>query len=450
MTQTIPLLSTTQIESTTRIHRRQTIATLLGEPSYELIDWRRLLADGVLIQLHIRRCRFSTRLTLEDIGVKVDDDSVREKLSKWLVLGEKRLLPVVYMKALGRIESSARYALKERSFRTELGAFVPSSAYIGWRESTEELKKRYLALRDDIIANHRALTRQVLTEYEVIAADTYQRLRSTHPAVLTESQEQFVITYSNRITSQIPSPQRIRDTFDFTYLLIDSLSQLGPQQEGQQNTQVQIDQARTQVQQREWQRQVLDQDLRLHATERVHAALDSFLSQIVGQLRSLTYTVACDVLGTLQRRGEGGIAHQSVRQLSNLLTQVRELNFYGDSEMERMMQQVQAIVEQSTEERQHHSDDIARTLRAIATVTRTTLLDLEKEPKSARAIAISDQPTEASVRQARAELGLDLDAAQFTHLSSMRSEVRVERAEASSMQTLWSAMQVDQRTARVL
>jgi hypothetical protein len=450
MTQTIPSPQTTQ-GGQAGARRRQTIATLLGEHSFEFIDWRRLIQDGVLVRLHIRRCRFSTRLVLEDIGVRVDDDAVREKLSKWLILGEKRLLPVTYMKSLARIESSARYALKERSFRTELGAFVPSSAYMTWRDTTEDLKTQYLALRDDIIANHRLLTQQVLADYEVIAADTYQRLRTTHPSLATETQEQFVTNYCNRIFSQIPSPERIQATFDFKYLLIDGLSQLGTTQAEstvqQSGTAVTVDVARSQVEQREWQRSVLEQDLRMHAQERVSTALDSFLTQIVSQLRNLTYDVCCDVLSTLQRRGGDSFAHQSARQLSNLLTQVRALNFYGDAEMDCMMEQIQGIVEQSSEERQQSIGDIRRTLRAIATVTRSTLLDLEEEPRVAREIAIPDLPTEASVRQARAELGLDLDATQFANLAQLRADVRAERAEVSSngMQDLWSYLQNEEQ-----
>jgi hypothetical protein len=460
MTQTLQPPATHQERHALGARRRQTIAALFGERSFEFVDWRRLIQDGVLVRLHVRRCRFSTRLVLEDIGVRVENDMVREKLSRWLVLGEKRLLPVPYMKALSRIESGARYALKERSFRTELGAFVPSSAYVSWRDTTEAFKGQYLALRDEIIANHRALVLQVLAEYEIIAGDTYQRLRTTHPELVTESTEQFVANYCNRILSHIPSPDRIRETFDFKYLLVDGLSQLGEgqtehaaqqssidAQEGYSGT---VDEARSQVREREWQRSVLEHDLRIHAQERVSTALDSFLSSVVSQLRNLIYDVACDVLSTLQRRSGESFAHQSVRQLNNLLTQVRALNFYGDTEIDRMLDQIQQIVEESPAQRQRSLADIGRTLRAIATVTRSTLLDLEEEPRSAREIAIPDFPSEASVRQARAELGLDLDATQFANLAQVRTDVRAERAELAEngMPSLWSFMGSETRTPR--
>ncbi len=459
--QTIQTPSTVQIAQPVGERRRQVIASLLGQPSFEFIEWRKLIQDGVLVRLHVRRCRFSVRLTLDDIGVRVENDDVREKLAKWLVLGEKRLLPEAYMKSLARIESGARYALKERAFRTELGAFVPSTAYIAWRETTQSLRTQYFALRDEIIANHRTLVRQVLSEYEVIAADTYQRLHGTHPELITESQEQFVATYCNRIASQIPTPERIRETFDFKYILVDGLSQLGttPTENATEFNQtessevVSVDAVRSQIQQREWQRSVLENDLRTHAQERVNVALDSFLSSIVGQLRSLTYDAACDVLSTLQRRSGESLSPRSIMQLNNLLTQVRSLNFYGDTDMERIMAQVQQIVEQSPTERQTSLADIQRTLRAVATVTRAELLDLEEEPRVARSIAIPDFPTDSSVRQARAELGLDLDELQFSTLSQVRTDVRAERAEVAitGMESLWNFVEREpQREARLV
>lgn len=451
MAQTIQPSPSTTLSPTDGASRRQaTIASLLGEASFERIDWRFLIQEGVLVQLKIRRCRFSTRLDLEDLGVRIENAQVREKLSKWLVLGEKRLLPQPYMKALDRLESSARSALKERSFRTEIGAFVPSSAYVGWRETIGRIKEQYEALRDAIIHNHRALVRQVLEEYEVIAADIYQRLQQTHPEVLTETQEHFVTRYCDRLAAQIPTPERIRTSFDFKVLLMDGLPHLEPapseqrQRAGREQQPTTVEAARVQAQQREMQHSILEQDLRRHAKERVSAALDSFLSSVVSQLRTLTYNVCCDVLATLQRRNGESFAPQSVGQLSRLLESVQSLDFYGDTELEQMMAQIQQMIDQSPEQRQSSIGEIEQTLRAIATVTRSTLLDLEEEPRSARALAIADVPLSISVRQARAELGLD------PTLPSLQpqSEARAQRAEMGrqGMVPLWEEMLAEEPT----
>jgi hypothetical protein len=447
MTQTINSPATQAIPRSGS-RRRQTIAALLGERSYDAIEWRKLLQDGVVVRLHVRRCRFTTRLVLEDIGVRVEDATVRDKLATWLILGEKRLLPETYMKALSRIESSARYALKERAFRTELGAFVPSTAYEGWKEITLSLRDEYFALRDQIIANHRDLVRQVLSEYESIAQDTYQRLHATHPELVTESRAQFIANYCNRIAAEIPSPERIRETFDFRFILVEGLSQLGlpspemtNEHEEHEAMSSSVDAMRAQVDARERQRSVLAHDLRMHAKERVDTMLDSFLESVVGQLRSLTYDAVCDVLAGLQRRER--ISPRSIVQLNNLLSHIRSLNFYGDTEIERIMQQIEEIVEESPAERERSMAEIQQTLRAIATVTRSTLLDLEEEPRSARDLAVPDIPTEASVRQARAELGLDLEMTHVADLLQAHADVRTQRAEVSEsgMQPLWTHLE---------
>jgi hypothetical protein len=429
--------------------RRLTIASLFGERQFESINWRRLLQDGALVRLHIAGgSLFWAGLTYEDLGIRVEDDDVRRKLSKWVTLGKKRLLPEAYMKSLARIESSARYTLKERSFRTELGSFVPSSAYVAWRDTTQALSEQYLALRDEIIANHTTLTREVLGEYEDIASNTYQRLHLVQPELLTESRDQFIANYCQRIAAQIPSPDRIREKFDFKYLLLDGLTQVGETPTESNSESVEMDsmtleQVRSETQQREWQRSILQHDLRVHAQERIDMVLDDFLSSVVGQLRTLTYDAVCDVLSTMQRRSNESMSPRSIVQLNNLLAQIRALNFYEDADLERMLTHIEQIVGQSPAERQASLADIQRTLQAIATATRATLLDLGEEPRSAREVGVSDYPTDSAVRQARAEIGLDMDAVQFANLAQVRAEVRTQRAEVSThgMESLWQFLE---------
>lgn len=438
----------------TRTHesrRQQAVARVLGAETFTTIPWQRLMQEGAIIHLHVGRCRFSTRLLLEDMGIHIEDNTTREKVARWMVLGEKRLLPESYMKALARIEGSARYTLKEHAFQTELGSFVPVTSYVSWRTKTEALREEYLTLRDDIIANHRELTRQVLTEYEAIAIDTYQRLRQTHPELVQESLQQFVASYCNRIADQIPTVERIRESFSFTFFRVDSSQQLGllPTEEpvsaqvapargasapsAEEEAEAPLVTQRHQMEQRQRAQAILEQDLRHDAQARVQAALDTFLSSIVAQLRTLTYDAATDVLATLQRRGGESFSGQSTRQLNNLLTHIRSLNFFGDTEMEQMMARIQEIVEMTPQERQRSLGEIGQTLRAIATTTRATLLDLEEEVRAPRAdLGIVAYPTTQQVSAARAELRLPpLD---LTRLASLPADTRAGfgRAEFSN------------------
>jgi hypothetical protein len=213
---------------------------------------------------------------------------------------------------------------------------------------------------------------------------------------------------------------------------------------------------RQQVEQRARARAILEQDLRHDAQARVNAALDNFLSSIVAQLRTLTYDAATDVLSTLQRRGGESFSPRSKMQLDHLLSRVRSLNFFGDTEMDQMMGRVQEIVEMTPQERQRSLGEIGRTLRAIATTTRTTLLDLDEEMRAARPdLGIAAYPTAQLVSSARAELRLPpLD---LTSLASLPAETRtgVGRAEFAGTDdgSLWHFLEhhpTPTRTVRTL
>ncbi len=445
----LPMSSATRTPET---RRHQTIARALGAETFTTIPWGQLMQEGTLVQLHIGRCRFSTRLLLEDMGIHIEDDATREKVARWVVLGEKRLLPEAYMKALARIEGSARYTLKEHAFQSELGSFVPVTSYLSWRTKTEALRQEYLALRDDIVANHRELTRQVLTDYEVIATDTYRRVRQTHPELVSESQQQFVASYCNRLADQIPTVERIRESFSFTFFRMEGNQPVGlstsehpapapaapatrvaPSVEEGEAAALLATQ-RHQMEQRQRARALMEQDMRHDAQARVQAALDTFLSSIVAQLRTLTYDAVTDVLATIQRRGGESFSGQSTRQLNHLLAHIRSLNFFGDTEMEQMMERIQEIVEMTPQERQRSLAEVGHTLRAIATTTRATLLDLEEEVRTPHAdLGIVAYPTTQQVSSARAELRLPpLD---LTSLASLPTDTRAGTGRAEFANT---------------
>ena len=436
--------ATVQTGTDVPTRKQQIVTHLLG--SYRQVG--ELRRSIVRVRLHITRCRFVTKFELEDLGVTVEDNAVRQALGKLMVFGEKRLLPEEYMKKLNQIESGARYALKERAFRTELGSFVPSTNYATCKAEIESFKRQYFELRDEILCHYQQLKRQTLSEYDVIARDAYQRIQSTRPDLLQESMEAFVASYCNRIGAQIPKPERIRATFDFQFLPFDAFLQFGMTQEqatltGNERERgeemiVSPEHGRQEAREQEWQREAIARDLRLQAQKRL-TMLDSLCSSLVSQLRSQTYDAVCDVLATIQRRSGESFAAQSVKQLKHVIDRIKGLNFYGDSDIDRIMSHLQDIVQLSPEARKRSIKDIQAKLRAMATSCRSTLLDLDEEPRSARDLAIPDFPTETTVRQARSSLGLDLDPALFASLSESRSE-RVSNGPLIAGGSLWEGI----------
>jgi hypothetical protein len=406
--------------------RQAAIAAILGQSSYEEINWRALLRQGVFARLHIRRCRFSARLELADLGIRADARA-QEALAKVVVLGKKRLLPESLMTVLSRTESAARRSLQECAFRTELGAFVPVSAYERWKQDMETHRAAYFRTRDTILADYDIIVAQILTEYRALAADTYRRISGqAAPDTLDLSCDDFIARYCERIQASIPTRERIQQSFAFEAILSDGLRQVAEPPDD-----APIGTLPTPGLRREQQQAAMERDLRVQAEGTRKAQMDDFLGAIVVQMRAAIYEAVTDVLATIQKREEQDLGPRSIVQLKNLIEQISLLNFTNDEEVRRILTQVQTMLELSPERRRRSAADIQTKLRDIATVVRATLIDLEEELRPVRLVGIPDNPGSESVRAARMQLGLDLSTPDFA--------LRYERGTRllGSLQPLW-------------
>lgn len=415
-----------------RARKQEAMARVLGKRRFADVDWRQLVQEGVLVDLTIRHCGFTARLELSDLGMSIQDERVRRAHARTLKLGEKRLLPQRYMNAINRLASGARRCLAKNAFQTELGAFLPVTAYGPWKEEIAEHERRFLALRDEILENYKGLVEEVLAEYRVIARDTYKRLRILRPTDLDIDEARFIENYCNRILALIPAKEYVRERFGFDIVLRDGVQELQPLSE---TTRVPAPiQVRQDAQNRVLQRQQMQRDLLRQLQEQKARQIEDFLQTIVIRLRSLTYEVMGDVLASISKQGEKRFPARSVVQLKNLVTQLSRLNFYGDEDIERIEQQVQEILDQTPTMRKRNLTEIQERLREIALDARSTLLDLEQPARKNRAEIPAEVPKTDDVRQARAVL--DLNAEQV--LESLASLPRREAREArEGWQSLW-------------
>jgi hypothetical protein len=390
----------------------------------------------VLISLHIGRWRAKSRLTWHDLGIELDEKADQE-LQEIVDLGHKKLLPASVLKELDAIDSAARKWLEKKAFRTYWGFFVPVTAYEEWKAGNEEQRARYFAARDQLVADYDQVTSDLLRGYRQAAGGTYRRLKRMHPrAVRRLTEDAFVETFLAGIEASLQSATAIRESFYFDvelrYVPLPSL--LAEEQaqadvaEAQARAEVErlqglrrLEEEREQAEREkiweetraarsaaQWKEQLMKemhQDVVEKARKQKEKLVDSFLRDVVVQLRSLVYDASTDVLAAIQKNAN--LPPRSVVQLRNLVDQVRSLNFYGDEEIEAMIQAVAGQVDRQAEYR-----DLAvieANLRDIATVVRASLIGLGERPRQARELGVVDEPTGEMVRQARRGLGLEME-----------------------------------------
>jgi hypothetical protein len=348
-------------------------------------------------------------LKFDDLGMTIDDADTRAVLATIMALGKKRLLPRDRRLKLEQAEAEGRRVLEKHSFTTPWGRFVPVTAYFRWKAENERCQQAYFDLRDALVADYAGIVAEVVAQYRVAASHAYAVLCQTTPdaEAVYGTEDTYIAAFCEQIRTHIPSAEAIAATFTYTtsfaYIDVpapeaipDANTVLPPLDVGRIPNAAELQERQLVAMNRE-----VMQDLRA----RKEAEVDRFLTDLVTQLRGLIYEVATDVLTSLQRNQK--LARGSTKQLKRLITQISQLNFYGDADVERMLDRLQATIDLPARKRDIGA--LEEHLRAIATVTRLTLVQIGEPPRSGREVAIPDVPTGSQVQRARRVLRLDAD-----------------------------------------
>ena len=147
----------------------------------------------------------------------------------------------------------------------------------------------------------------------------------------------------------------------------------------------------------------MNEEVTAEARQKKQQMIDGFLADLVKQLRATIYEATTDILATMSKN-QGKLHPRSVVQLRNLIEQVGQMNFFGDTETDAMIRRVRSIFDQRPETR--NVADLQIALRDVAIITRASLLDLGEQPRASRIIGDEDT-TPAEIATARRRLDLD-------------------------------------------
>lgn len=394
--------------------QRNEIAAIIGE-SPETIKrhdarWSQLLKEGVIVRLTLRRWRGRAKLDLADIGIPINGE---EKLyGDLLDLGEKLLLPKDLIRELDSIDSAARKCVERHGFETYWGIFIPASAFQSWKAEDARYAERYLAVRDKIVEDWDTILDGLLTKYAEVARIAYRRRNKLQASIDKDwrftDEDAFVDAFLTHLRTLIPSREQIRTSFgyetDISYIPLPSL--LAEEVALAEEAKARALAARASISEEQRRAELRDEMHRQvlrDAAEAKGKLIDSFLKDIVKQLRAAIYDAVVTVGDSIQRNDY--LHPRSVVQLQNLVAQVAKLNFFGDKDADAMIAELRRIVDTPAENRS--TGEIQTQLGAIATITRSTLIALGDSPRAARSLGVVDNPSAEVVRQARTLLGLD-------------------------------------------
>jgi len=285
-------------------------------------DWAASLMDmGVIVKLKMGRWGAKKTIKPSDLGIKFADDDTMEFASKYLNLGTQRLLPVEVISEISSIEQRARKNLKNYSFDTVWGRFVPYSVFDEWEKKNEEIREIFFKAASSLEYRYDEIIEMVRKEYEKLARDVWARLYhdSENPT------ENFVCSFVDNIVSYIPSPFKLINSFkyDTVYYEIPLPSSIQRDIENVKRIREESElesKARKKVSE--------------YFVEQKKTVIDGFLESTVSTMRDNVRTICESVLASLQKHAYNEhISKTSINRLKIMIEKVRKLNFYDDKQI---------------------------------------------------------------------------------------------------------------------
>jgi len=374
----------------------------------------KLMQAGVVINLHIGCWTGKRKLTAADLGLDDLDGATAQRVRKAINLGEVALAPPTLLRRRDSVIVRMRRNLDRYSYSTAWGSFVPAASYSEWKKRHEELVAEFFSIRDDLVNNidqlwmaERGMWAELRLTYRAHAPYVWCRIQRLQPTEenLAQTPDWFVDEYVDRILSTIPSTEYIRDSFYVeavpTYIPLPSIME---------EDAIRAEQLRARSEAEiEMQREVSR-----YYVERKEKLVDEFLSAVIGELRSRVYDVVTAAIASLDRNN-GQLVGKTAQGLRNLITWVESMDIYDDQEIQAGLRKLRSQLDRAAGSRDVAA--IRKQLKALGTVARSTLLDLNLSPKIENPklsvktrdalLGLSSIGHRALAAQAREELGTD-------------------------------------------
>lgn len=375
-------------------------------------QWTRYMKRGVILSLHVGRWRARAALTYADLGLpEPDEDSEKKALQDLLALGRKNLLPKRFIDRFDAIEQSGRKAVDRGSHKTYWGSFVTPGTFNETIEDLRRFQAEYMQTANEMCDNWDEVLAELADDYRAAARRAYRNLRQLSPDLASMSETSFVEGFVKRVLVMVPPRQTVRESFrfewDIYYIPLPSLlEQDMAEAERVKQEALQLRHEADLARQRDYQQLQAEREMARAVAEHAQAQktelIDQFMKDVVVQMRQLIYGATVDVLESMRRNEH--LHPRSITQLRNLVSQIQGLNFFGDRDVDQMVNRIRLQLDQAPEAR--NPGTVRAVMTDIGIVTRQALMSLGETPRSGRNEGIADVPAMQEVRTARQRLEL--------------------------------------------
>jgi len=300
-------------------------------------DWAlALMSKGLIIRLAVSRWRAQVKLDFNKLGLKFVDDDSLEFMRRYISLGTQKLLPPEELAQMETIERRARVNLKNYSFDTLWGRFVPMTAFDEWKSNNDDIYEEFKECALSFTNRYDDIVAIVKRDYRSMAKDVWARLYPDDKHGATDS---FIENFVSDVVSQIPDRHEILSSFKYNmvYITIPMPSV------------VESNIAKAQEVRRQAEMEVFKSDLEKDTQHRIaeeyikrkEELIGGFLEATVTSMRRYVGDLCDSVLKSISNGAkEGHVSRHHVKKINTMINKVKLLNFYGDAEISRLLDEL--------------------------------------------------------------------------------------------------------------
>lgn len=336
-------------------------------------DWAlALMSRGIIVDLRISRWRGVCKIEASDLGLQFNDEETQKFMSNYVVLGNEKLLPPQINKEINAIEKLAREALENHSFDTVWGRFVPYNAFESWANENDRAKAMFDEFAKNFCNKYDEIVNIISNEYRKMGKDVWRRI---HPNG-GEAPESYLSEFSNKITSKIPPLTSIATLFRYetVFFSIPLPSIIQSNVAAAKAIQIETDKKEFEAHLECRTKQRIAEEYITKKTE----LIDGFLNATVLSMRKYVEDLCQEVLDAMGKTQARDITARQQERIISMIDKVKMLNFYNDSEIEKLLNELKFETMKVKGERD--KDTIVSKLQKIVNVASEEFMPTDFNP----------------------------------------------------------------------
>lgn len=322
-------------------------------------DWAiALMRQGIIVKLNVTRWSAETSLQIDDLGLKFADADGLHSMRKYFSLGKKKLLPPVVLRELEGVENRARENLKQHSFKTVWGYFVPYTAFASWEIANLQCQADFMEAARRLGERYDEIVAIVKNDCKPLARDVWLRMYADQGSP-TES---FIEDFISKFIAKIPARVDLIASFKYeaTYLIIPMPAML----EEDLFQAKQIEQARELSTLNSTLEKETRQRIATEYRKRKQELIDGFLQATVADMRKSVADLCDSVLKSVTKNATSqDISRMQKERIKTMIKKVNMLNFHNDAEINKLLKELDSEIDKFKGERD--KDVVISKLQAI-------------------------------------------------------------------------------------